>query len=279
MQSLFLLFLFQIVCGELYTIEIEVINVAPENGTSLTPVWVGFHDGSFDTFSPDSPVSPQVERLVEDGNTEPLSEFFLSQSDDDEDFITGTIISDNTVERVIEHSKTGTEYFVIDSEKHRFLSLLSMVVPSNDAFVGNSEPRQYQLFDDDENLFIDRTILWDGSNVWDAGSEVNDEIPENTNFYGQTVPNTGVTENSVVMKHPGLLPPGSGGIVDQPQFENAGFTVDDDDYIIARISVSSLFVNAPLYASYSPAEVESVAFGEKLVIDLLLIVMFVLFLM
>ena len=97
MQSLVLLFLFQIVCGELYTIEIEVINVAPENGTSLTPVWVGFHDGSFDTFSPDSPVSPQVERLVEDGNTEPLSEFFLSQSDDDEDFITGTIISDNTV--------------------------------------------------------------------------------------------------------------------------------------------------------------------------------------
>ena len=59
-----------------------------------------------------------------------------------------------------------------------------------------------------------------GSDVLDAGTEVNDESRVNTAFFGQMTPDTGVDENGVVNPHPGFLPEGSGGILDDPNFEN-----------------------------------------------------------
>ena len=137
-----------------------------------------------------------------------------------------------------------------------------MVVPSNDAFVGNRSPQQFDLFEGE--TFVDIMELIKGSDVWDAGTEVNDEIPANTAFYGQTVPNTGVTEGGVVDDHPGLLPPGSGGIVDQPQFVNADFSAED--YLIAQLSVRLLYVNAPLYEDNGedPLDESSIAAGSTI---------------
>ena len=54
-----------------------------------------------------------------------------------------------------------------------------MVIPSNDLFIGNDSPTQYQLFDTDGNLLITE-ITQDASEIWDANSEV--AIPANGAF-------------------------------------------------------------------------------------------------
>ena len=33
------------------TLKVEVENIAPDRGVALSPVWVGFHDGSFDSYN------------------------------------------------------------------------------------------------------------------------------------------------------------------------------------------------------------------------------------
>lgn len=57
----------------------------------------------------------------------------------------------------------------------------------------------------------------------DVGTELNDEVPEHTAFFGQSEPDSGVPTNDPIMDHPGFMPPGSGGILDDPMFENADF--------------------------------------------------------
>jgi len=76
--------------------------------------------------------------------------------------------------------------------------------------------------------------------VYDAGTEVNDEIPENTAFFGQTEPDTGENENGVVHLHPGYL--GSFGnpnteprILADPMFRGADFTLPG--YPIGRLTI------------------------------------------
>ena len=108
--------------------------------------------------------------------------------------------------------------------KHRYLSFASMVIPSNDAFVGNSNPTAYPLFDD-QGTFIGSSVLRLGSQVYDAGTEVNDETPANTAFFGQAAPDTGTTENGAIALHEGFNAAGSGGILDDPMFAGADFTV------------------------------------------------------
>jgi hypothetical protein len=48
-------------------------------------------------------------------------------------------------------------------------------------------------------------------------------------------PDTGVDENGVAHFHPGFLPVGSGGILDDPMFANADFT--QPGYEVARITI------------------------------------------
>ncbi|MEM7677939.1 MAG: spondin domain-containing protein, partial [Myxococcota bacterium] len=66
---------------------VTIENMAPQFGTFLTPVWVGFHEGRFDTYDGNQPASNDprpgsvaMERLCEDGNNGPLSEDFAALS-------------------------------------------------------------------------------------------------------------------------------------------------------------------------------------------------------
>jgi hypothetical protein len=47
------------------------------NSVAITPLWVGFHDGSFDSYNSGLSAQPGVERLAEDGNTSAISSDFL----------------------------------------------------------------------------------------------------------------------------------------------------------------------------------------------------------
>ena len=109
--------------------------------------------------------------------------------------------------------------------KNRFMSFASMVIPSNDAFIGNDDPKAYPLFDA-EGSFVGQSIRRMGSEVYDAGSEVNDEQPEHTAFFGQMTPDSGEAEDGVIHSHMGFLPKGDGGILDDPMFAEADFTTE-----------------------------------------------------
>lgn len=220
--------------AEMMDVIVTVENLAPANGSYQAPFWVGFHDGSFDYFDAGSAASMEVERMAEDGNVSPLAMSFAGASGTGAD---AAIAPGGPFAPGATASATLT--IDTDNPNSRYLSFASMLVPSNDAFVGNDDAMAHEIVDVGGN-FIGADIIIMGSQVWDAGTEVNDEIPMNTAFLGQMTPDTGVDENGVVHSHPGFQgSEGFGGplgnILGDDMFANADFTVDG--YQVARITV------------------------------------------
>jgi len=199
---------------------ITVTNLAPVNGTCQTPPWVGIHDGSFDTYDSDRPIPEPFQHLAEDGNSTFVMEAFAAAN--------GTVWDGSVGDGPICPGEIATLEFQIEVQNgtEHYFSYASMVLPSNDAWVANGNPEKYTIFDED-GAFVPLDIVVMGSDVLDAGTEVNDEIPVNTAFLGQSVDGFGDAEDDVVIDHPGFNPVGSGGILDDPRFVNADFTADD----------------------------------------------------
>jgi len=116
---------------------------------------------------------------------------------------------------------------------NRYFSYASMFIPSNDAFLANGNPLTHEIFDAGGN-FLGTDFIVLGSAVRDAGTEVNDEVPANTAFLAQTVPDAGVVENGTVQIHPGFL---SGGNI-LTAYPGADFTLPG--YQVARITVTAV---------------------------------------
>ena len=220
-------------------VTVTIENLAPENGTFITPVWVGFHNGEFDTYDRGRPASAGLESLAEDGATEGISAEFLASGDGT---IDGTLPGSEGADGPIDPGEVVSQTFTLDSEdpNSRFLNYASMILPSNDAFIANGDPTAIPIFDESGN-FIGADFIIYGDSVLDAGTEVNDEAVESTAFFGQTEPNTGETEGGVVESHPGFIEGGrilseDGSDEDAfAAFTDADFT--EPGYEIARISV------------------------------------------
>jgi len=214
--------------GQAGQVRVTVTNLAPANGTRITPVWVGFHDGSFDAFNTGSPASSALEMLAEDGDTSGIMGSFTGASQ-------GTILGPVTAPTqppIYHPGESASMTFTLDPSTDLYFSFLNMVIPSNDAFIGNDDPLAYQI--SSGGSFQDLTIDVYGSMVWDAGTEVNDEIAMNTPLLGQMAPNTGITENGMVQLHPGFVP---GGNILTP-FPHADFTAQG--YQVARIDIQAV---------------------------------------
>ncbi len=222
-------------------VTVTIENLAPVNGTFLTPAWVGFHNGDFDLFDVGSPASSALERLAEDGNTGPLASLFLGSG---AGLVEGTIPGPNGP---IAPGDVASFTFDIDGKQagSRYFTLASMLIPSNDAFVGVADPTAHQIFGDDGE-FLGADFFITGADVLDAGTEVNTELPMHTAFFGQQSPDTGIDENGVIHTHPGYLPVGSGGILDAPQFANGDFT--RAGYPVAQVRVTPEPATAVLLA-------------------------------
>lgn len=217
------------------TLKVTIENIAPQNGLVVTPLWVGFHDGSFDIFNLDEPASSSLERLAEDGDTAPIANEFLTNG---AGIVEGTLLGPGispTSPPVIPPTTSATRTFTLDGNlaSSRYFSYAAMIVPSNDAFIANSNPFAVKIFDE-EGKFLGADFIISGDRIWDAGTEVNDEVPENTALLGQTMPNTGLDENGVVKFHPGFI---SGGNI-LSAFPNADFTTPG--YQVARIKVEQV---------------------------------------
>lgn len=65
--------------------------------------------------------------------------------------------------------------FLVDTSVNRYFTFGSMVVPSNDYFIGNDDPLEYRIFDMAGNLLIGE-ILQTADEIWDAGSEAFDPL-------------------------------------------------------------------------------------------------------
>lgn len=218
---------------------VTVENLAPNMGTFQTPFWVAFHDGNFDIYDRDQPASllfpsfPEaLERLAEDGTTSVIAQAFLAQGFGS---VEATLAGP---EGPIAPGDIVTQSFLLDpnAASSRYFSYASMVIPSNDAFVANGNPLAHPLFDA-QGQFVAEPFFITGEQVLDAGTEINDELPANTAFFGQAAPNTGVDENGNIILHAGFNPVGSGGILDAARFAAADFT--QAGYPVVRISFSS----------------------------------------
>ncbi|MEM7227306.1 MAG: spondin domain-containing protein [Planctomycetota bacterium] len=148
------------------TIEIEFENLLPSGGTAFTPVFFGLHDGGFDLFSSGETASSALEQVAELGATGDLEALFGGSAGTGAFGTTsgGPITGGNS---------TSLSLDVLDPTSERFLTFASMVVPTNDLFIGNGNQLAYELFDAAGNFNGPVTIEIFGSNVYDAGTEVN----------------------------------------------------------------------------------------------------------
>ena len=193
--------------GDGEAIQVTVENTLPEGGTFLTPVWFGFNDGeatNFSVYERGQEASTGLERLAEDGNVAVISSEF-SQA-------TGTNGVDSTIFGLgagapgpIDPGETAT--FIInvnpdDVGQGNFV-WATMVIPSNDAFLASpGNPLADPIFSSDGSFLGPIEILRFGTDVLDAGTEVNTEV--DAAFLNQTGPNTGEDENGVVTSHIGF---------------------------------------------------------------------------
>lgn len=193
------------------------ITVVVENSTStgglfITPLWVGFQDGSFDIYDSGSPASVALEKLAEDGNTSGLASALNTADANSND---GVLFGTNGVAGVIDPEEIASATFTIDdATSSRYFSYASMIVPSNDAFIANGNPFAYELFDANGNFFGKQEIIINGNDILDAGTEDNTET--DAAFLNQSAPNTGATtDGGVVATHEGFIGsegnPGDGG--------------------------------------------------------------------
>ncbi|MBE9007873.1 spondin domain-containing protein [Fortiea sp. LEGE XX443] len=255
------------------TFQVSVENLAPQNGQVVAPLWFSFHDGSFDTLNAGEPDPGYIEFLAEDGITGdpqgrltpeviaqaaalgldlsrfPAPQNLLSgafaassagQNGGYQDLVTFTRREDPFFGTLLPGKQESLTFnFNADPARNRFFSYAAMVGISNDAFIANDEPNAVEIFDAQGN-FKGADFIVLGNQVWDAGTEVNSEDPNDVPYFLSEVFNS-IPENGVVRLHSGLLPPGGGGIVDfevngQRIAANADFSVPG--YQIARIRVT-----------------------------------------
>jgi hypothetical protein len=209
-------------------IKIKVENLTATGGVFLTPLWVGFHDGGFDSYNMGEAASAGIERIAEDGDASELSALFIASTTNSQD---GVILNPEGFAGapVFEPGSSSTIVFDLDESSQKYLSYANMVIPSNDAFLGNDNPMAHQIFDDNGEFVGPFTFTLYGSHVRDAGTEENTETE--AAFLNQSAGNTGNSTTENVSMHLGYN--GSVGNPNATPMNILGGTVASGDMIDA----------------------------------------------
>jgi hypothetical protein len=211
-------------------VTVTIDNLSVDNGLYLTPLWVGFHDGSFDLFDSGSLASQGLENLAEEGNPSGLNSGGVD----------GVIFGPAGFAGapIIDPGEIASLSFELDPVANRYFSFASMVIPSNDAFIGNAET--IEIFDAAGYfLGLDLTVL--GSQVYDVGTEDNNGLGAAFSTNGGASTDT----NNPIALHSGLgsllgSTNGAGDFVGTAanNFSEADFT--QVGFEVARIGVNSV---------------------------------------
>ena len=182
-------------------IKIKVENLTQAGGVFLTPLWVGFHDGSFDSYSLGEPASSGIERIGEDGDPSELRAIFSGFTSTGQDAV---IFNPEGFAGapVFEPGSSSTAVYNLDETNQRYFSYANMVIPSNDAFVGNDNPLEHMIFNENGDFMGPFSFIVYGKEVRDAGTEANTEM--DAAFLNQTAGNTGMSTQENISMHLGF---------------------------------------------------------------------------
>ncbi|QGS61520.1 spondin domain-containing protein [Shewanella algae] len=134
-------------------LEISINNLT--HGNHFTPLLIAAHDGNSHLFQAGEPASSALQKMAEGGD---ISELQLAVTANN-----GVIVANPAAGLLAPGAKV--EKVMLDSDALTHLSLVAMLLPTNDAFVGldgweiPSTPGSYTLY----------------LNAYDAGTEANDE--------------------------------------------------------------------------------------------------------
>lgn len=149
-------------------LRVTATNLAGPNDVTFAPLRVGFHNGTYDAFNNGEAASQAIISVAEGGSG---SDWFPAFAAADPTATLGTVIGDPAGPLL--PGQSASVDFMVDPTINRFFTFASMVVPSNDHFIGNDDPQAYELFDANGDLNL-TSISQFGSQVWDAGSEITD---------------------------------------------------------------------------------------------------------
>jgi hypothetical protein len=162
-------------------VRVTVENLAPQNSISLAPFRFGFGNGTFDSFNnnetafllgfPTIADAPIVS-IAEGGSG---SNWFPAFAAAEPNADLGSVLGPGGP---FLPGQSNSTVFSVDTN-NRFFTFATMVVPSNDHFLGNANPLAFEVFDLAGNLILSE-IIEDASRIWDAGSET--ENPLNAAF-------------------------------------------------------------------------------------------------
>lgn len=228
------------------TLKITVTNTTPNGGFAITPLWAAFHNGSFDAFDPGATASAGVELIAELGDASGLAPELLAADPG----ATATVIAAgaNGIPP-IEPGETGSVTITVDPTSQRFFSFLTMLVPSNDTFLGNDDPMATMLFDMAGIFLGPQTLYLTGLDIFDAGTEANDPTNGPAFVVGQDALLGGPGEGSIqqglsLADFAGVtVPPGTqldGALID--------FTTDPRSFSIAKIEITAVPIPLPASA-------------------------------
>ena len=151
-------------------VTVTIQNLAPANSVSFAPLRLGFGNGSFDSFNTGSVATAPIVSVAEGGSgVDWFPAFAAAEPGARLGSVGGELLP----------GASAMASFVVDSMLNPFFTFGSMVIPSNDLFIGNDDPMRYRLFDASGTLILN-TINQSVRQIWDAGSETAD--PANAAF-------------------------------------------------------------------------------------------------
>jgi hypothetical protein len=183
-----LIVLFEQSCGQaaIVTVTVTIENLSPANSASFAPLRLGFGNGTFDAFNLGQTAGNAIVSVAEGGSG---NEWFPAFAAAEPNAVLGSVGG------ALTPGATASNTFTVDTNVNPYFTFGSMVIPSNDLFIGNDNPMEYLLFNSAGNLILPQ-ILVGADEIWDANSEVAD--PLNAAFVVGGTNSLRTPENGVV---------------------------------------------------------------------------------
>ncbi|MEO9650789.1 MAG: spondin domain-containing protein [Roseobacter sp.] len=151
------------------TVQVTITNNSDTNGLFFTPFLNVFHSGDYDPFNGGEAASAGLEELAELGSTGTAAAEAEAMGRIIETLTEPTGVGPAVgAPPVFDPGNSATFTLDLDSTENMYLTLLSMIIPSNDTFISDT----IRLFDTNGD-FIAASYDLGRSNVYDAGTEVN----------------------------------------------------------------------------------------------------------